>query len=135
MSTKITMCGAVFLFASSLSDANSDVQLCDVLQNGEQYVNRDIAFDALALAGSHPYEIVLTDLTCDDRFVVVSGGAEHKNDRDLISLLKMIYPHYPDDDVLVETKIAVHASGKLVFRKSRGLLTKFLELKSIRTRP
>jgi len=119
--------GAILVFASQQVSGQS---LCDVVSNSSNYVGQVVRFDAVALSGPHSFDVSIMDERCADKLIrLASGTLQPRTTYE--ALLARLYPGYPEDGSLSDTKVRVHVHGTFVIREEHGAGARLLFLNDI----
>ncbi len=108
--------------------------LCEITNNIETYEGKLVRFDASAVAALHEYDVALVEETCKKRAMLLRASSEFVEDSAFQSMLKQLYPGFPDNDGYTNAKVPISVVGKVLRVENRGLLMTYLELASIRLR-
>ena len=138
-SKRVCKCLGLLVVMVLASNAMADngperASLCEIASNIETYEGKIVRFDASAVAALHEYDVALVDETCKKRAMFLRAGSEFVEDSAFQSMLKQLYPGFPDDDGYTSTKVPISVVGKVLRVENRGLLMSYLELVSIRLR-
>ena len=101
------------------------------MNNVDAYQDVTVAFDALASAALHEFDVALSNEKCAKRNVFLRAGSKFDKDTAFVAMMKQLYPGYPDDDGYTDAKVRINVVGKVVRIRNRGLLMTYLELQSI----
>ena len=112
----------------------SGTALCEVVSNVDAYQETVVTLDALAVAALHQFDVALLDENCPNRNLFLRTDAKFGKDEVFMSVLKQLYPGYPENEDHTAVRVPVTVVGKVVHVRNRGLQMTYLELQSVSLR-
>lgn len=122
---------AIPLHTYSREQETSDVAFCDLVNQATSFQDRAVKVAAVAKGLTSYFDLVLENQACPGKYIALVADHEVRETQDYLSMVKRLYPGYPDTFDNTEEAVPVEVTGRFFLKQQDGVEIKFLKAERI----